>query len=42
MEKYANADINQINKTSTQKTNIKSSKRKATKNKQGDPHKANS
>ena len=34
--------INQINKDQTQRANIKSSKGKATNNRQGDPHKDNS
>ena len=34
--------INQINEDQTQRTNIKSNKRKTTNNSQGDPHKDNS
>ena len=40
--KYPKTYINQINKGQTQRTNIKSSKGKATNNTQGDSHKDNS
>ena len=40
--KHPKAHINQINKDQTQRTNIKSSKGKATNNTQGDSHKDNS
>ena len=40
--KHPKAHINQINKGQTQRTNIKSSKGKPTKNTQGESHKDNS
>ena len=40
--KHPKTHINQINKDQTQRTNIKSSKGKATNNTQGDSHKDNS
>ena len=40
--KYPKTHINEINKDQTQRTNIKSSKGKITKNIQGDSHKDNS
>ena len=40
--KHPKTHINQINKDQTQRINIKSSKRKATNNTQGDSHKDNS
>ena len=40
--KQPKTHVNQINEYQTQRTNIKSSKRKATNNTQQDPHKDNS
>ena len=40
--KHPKTHINQINKDQTQRTNIKSTKRKTTNNTQGDSHKDNS
>ena len=40
--KHPKTHINQTNKDQTQRANIKSSKGKATNNRQGDPHKNNS
>ena len=42
MVKHPKTHINQINEDQTQRTNIKSNKRKTTNNSQGDPHKYNS
>ena len=40
--KHSKIHINQINEDQTQRTNIKSTKRKTTNNTQGDSHKDNS